>query len=86
LESQTWVPLTGTLSKMNSFFIGGSSELEEIQYEAIPNDHQVISRKLDCMAYGSKNISKGGRLNKYGFHTQSSGTVTLNLNVAVQAR
>ena len=68
LEISTWRPITNGLSSMRSKFIGGSSELEDIAYEAIPTGHT------------------GSKLNKYGFKTETSGSISLRLNLVHQAR
>ncbi|KAJ3038826.1 Pleiotropic negative transcriptional regulator [Rhizophlyctis rosea] len=64
---QTWRPFGTYTSRMESFFIGGSPDLEDITYEAVPKGFA------------------GSRLSKYGFTTESSGTVTVRMNVVHQA-
>ncbi|KAJ3413287.1 Pleiotropic negative transcriptional regulator [Chytridiales sp. JEL 0842] len=63
----TWRPSTSSLGRMKSAFVGGSSELEDLAYGAIPTGH------------------KGSLLNKYGFQTETSGTIQVRLNCVQQS-
>ncbi|XP_060586854.1 tectonic-like complex member MKS1 [Ruditapes philippinarum] len=64
-----WRP-TGTsmTSQLRRFFIGGSPELEDPTYSAIPSTFT------------------GTHLSKFGFKTETTGSVDVNLNVMMQSR
>ncbi|KAJ3048752.1 Pleiotropic negative transcriptional regulator, partial [Rhizophlyctis rosea] len=66
-DVQTWRPFGTFKSRLESFFIGGSPELEDVTYTSVPK------------GFDDK------RLNKFGFVTETSGTVTIRLNVVHQA-
>ncbi|XP_077996076.1 tectonic-like complex member MKS1 [Glandiceps talaboti] len=69
IEIHTWRPMgNSVVDKMRSFFIGGSPELEDPTYTAIPATHE------------------GEILSKFGFKTESSGTVQLRLNMVQQSQ
>lgn len=60
----TWRPLSSNpTGEMRRFFIGGSPELEDIDFVGIPSNFQ------DSL------------LSKYGFHTITSGDVTVKFNI-----
>jgi Meckel syndrome type 1 protein len=50
--------------QQQSFFIGGSEELADMSYAAVPKGH------------------KGRALNKYGYKTETAGTVKVGINRA----
>ncbi|WAR03279.1 MKS1-like protein [Mya arenaria] len=66
---QCWRPMGSSVtSQLRRFFIGGSPELEDPTYQAIPSTFQ------------------GKYLSKYGFKTESTGSVDISLNVIMQSR
>ncbi|XP_061196324.1 uncharacterized protein LOC133204586 [Saccostrea echinata] len=64
-----WRPLGPSfVSEMRRFFIGGSPELEDPTYTAIPSTFD------------------GPHLSKYGFRTETTGSVDVKFNVIMQSR
>ncbi|XP_048772095.2 tectonic-like complex member MKS1 [Ostrea edulis] len=64
-----WRPLgTSFVSEMRRFFIGGTPELEDSTYTAIPSTFD------------------GPYLSKYGFRTETTGSVDIKFNVIMQSR
>jgi hypothetical protein len=41
MDIQTWVPTASFLSRMRTYFIGGSEQLSDVTYQAIPKGVQV---------------------------------------------
>ncbi|XP_052072573.1 tectonic-like complex member MKS1 [Mytilus californianus] len=69
ITSHCWRPIgMSVASELRRYFVGGSPELEDQTYTAIPSTFQ------------------GSHLSKYGFRTETTGEVTVNLNVMMQAR
>uniref|UniRef100_A0A383VLW8 Ig-like domain-containing protein n=1 Tax=Tetradesmus obliquus TaxID=3088 RepID=A0A383VLW8_TETOB len=62
----TWKPLGTRRDQQQAFFTGGSEELADMSYAAVPKGH------------------KGRVLNKYGYKTQTAGTVKVRVNSVVQ--
>ncbi|CAL1531946.1 unnamed protein product [Lymnaea stagnalis] len=64
-----WRPVgNSVVDNLRRFFIGGTPEIEDPTYAAIPSTFD------------------GSYLSKFGFRTQSTGTVTVRLNVMLQSR
>ncbi|KAL5016147.1 hypothetical protein ScPMuIL_005736 [Solemya velum] len=64
-----WRPVGSSVSsQLRRFFIGGSPELEDPTYVAVPS------------TYG------GSHLSKFGFRTETTGSVTVRLNTVFQSR
>lgn len=64
-----WRPIgKSVVSELRRFFIGGSPELEDQTYTAIPSTFE------------------GSRLSKFGFRTETTGSVKLRLNVMLQSK
>ncbi|KAI9362904.1 ciliary basal body-associated, B9 protein-domain-containing protein [Zopfochytrium polystomum] len=60
LELPTWRPVTTPAADMKSMLIGGSSELEDITYGAIPNGHKgskLIKYGFQCETSGMVELS-----------------------------
>ncbi|XP_021374695.1 Meckel syndrome type 1 protein-like isoform X2 [Mizuhopecten yessoensis] len=68
-NARCWRPIgRSAAAELRRFFIGGSPELEDITYTAVPSTFQ------------------GSHLSKYGFRTESTGTVKAKLNVILQSQ
>ncbi|XP_033731555.1 Meckel syndrome type 1 protein-like isoform X1 [Pecten maximus] len=68
-NARCWRPIgKSAAAELRRFFIGGSPELEDITYTAIPSTFQ------------------GSHLSKYGFRTESTGTISTKLNVILQSQ
>eukprot|EP00775_Hariotina_reticulata_P010980 gene10980-11135_t len=63
----TWRPLGTRRDQQAAFFIGGSEELADLSYVALPQGH------------------KGRVLNKYGYKTETSGSVKVRIHSIIQA-
>ncbi|KAG2382913.1 hypothetical protein C9374_004880 [Naegleria lovaniensis] len=63
LTVQTWKPAGSIRNNLRSRFVGGSTELRDLSYTAIPNGFDQHF------------------LNKFGFCTETSGSITLSLNI-----
>ncbi|XP_038058674.1 Meckel syndrome type 1 protein-like [Patiria miniata] len=69
VEVQTWRPSgQHAFNNLRRFFIGGSPELEDPTYVAVPPTHE------------------GAVMSRFGFRTEATGSVTLNLNVLQQSQ
>ncbi|XP_070571462.1 tectonic-like complex member MKS1 [Ptychodera flava] len=69
LELTTWRPCGNSMvDQMRRFFIGGSPELEDPSYTAIPATQE------------------GQILSKFGFRTESTGSVKIKLNMMQQSQ
>lgn len=69
LEIQTWRPVGRSIfDDLRRFFIGGSPELEDPTYVAVPTTHD------------------GKILSRFGFRTETTGSVTVKLHVMQQSR
>nr|XP_006818832.1 PREDICTED: Meckel syndrome type 1 protein homolog [Saccoglossus kowalevskii] len=69
LEIKTWRPQGNSLiDEMRRFFIGGSPELEDPTYTAVPTTHE------------------GEILSKFGFKTETTGSVKLRINILQQSQ
>ncbi|TPX78252.1 hypothetical protein CcCBS67573_g00462 [Chytriomyces confervae] len=66
LSVPTWKPVTSPYAQMKSLLVGGSAELDDITYDAVPFGHT------------------GPKLNKYGFQTETSGSIRVKLNLTHQ--
>ncbi|XP_046570750.1 Meckel syndrome type 1 protein-like [Haliotis rubra] len=67
--SHCWRPVGQSISaQLRRFFIGGSPELEDPTYAAVPSTFD------------------GSHLSKFGFHTETSGSLTYRFNVVMQSR
>ncbi|KAK0058729.1 Meckel syndrome type 1 protein [Biomphalaria pfeifferi] len=68
-KAHFWRPVGNTvIDNLRRFFIGGTPEVEDPTYAAIPSTFD------------------GTYLSKFGFRTQSTGTVTVRFNVMMQSR
>ncbi|KAK3083758.1 hypothetical protein FSP39_002734 [Pinctada imbricata] len=68
-RAHCWRPIgTSVISELRRFFIGGSPELEDPTYTAIPSTFE------------------GSNLSKFGFRTETTGSVDVNLNVIMQSK
>uniref|UniRef100_A0A8C4N6T3 Uncharacterized protein n=1 Tax=Eptatretus burgeri TaxID=7764 RepID=A0A8C4N6T3_EPTBU len=96
MSCQAWRPLQAEnlVSSLRRFFIGGSPVLEDVSYVGIPSTFQVLliflehavvlegflTSKVICLS------SQGERLSRYGFRTETVGTVNLKLHCIHQSR
>ncbi|KAF0974031.1 hypothetical protein FDP41_006962 [Naegleria fowleri] len=65
LTVQTWKPAGSIRNNLRSRFVGGSTELRDLSYAAIPNGFDQHF------------------LNKFGFCTETSGSISLSLNIVL---
>ncbi|CAF1251705.1 unnamed protein product [Rotaria sordida] len=71
-ELSCWRPRGDSIfNELRQFFIGGSNELEDISYIAIPKQFQSEKNK--------------NPLSRFGFRTVSTGTLNIRLNVIFQS-
>ncbi|CAF1275400.1 unnamed protein product [Rotaria magnacalcarata] len=71
-ELSCWRPRGDTIfNELRRFFIGGSNELEDISYVAIPRQFQNEKNK--------------NPMSRFGFRTESTGTLNIRLNVIFQS-
>ncbi|CAF3305940.1 unnamed protein product [Rotaria socialis] len=71
-ELSCWRPRGDTVfNELRRFFIGGSNELEDISYVAIPRQFQSEKNK--------------NPMSRFGFRTETTGTLNVRLNVIFQS-
>ena len=89
----TWRP-SGfrVLDKLKRCFVGGAPQIDDISYVTLPTDFQVGMKQEDKLSvvYGQTLSDlfcfQGAHLSRYGFRTESSGSVKLCFNIAHQSR
>ncbi|KAL2917703.1 Pleiotropic negative transcriptional regulator [Polyrhizophydium stewartii] len=78
MELETWRPVAEPRSKLMSFFLGGSPEIQDLSYlKAAPpgKPHCMLQRWVDAICQIP---------NRYGFKTETSGHLSLRFSVARQ--
>ena len=91
VEVGTWRPSgTPVVDTLRRFFVGGASRLREMSYISRPSDFEVSwwsnVRVIGIDMLRSAHHSQGRHLSRYGFQTESSGTVDFRFNIIHQSR
>ncbi len=88
LTLHTWRPAgRGVVDQLRRYFVGGAQQINDLSYVACPRDLQVTSH-LRYLAPRTRTHThaQGDRLSRYGFQTESSGSVRVHLYIMQQSR
>ncbi|XP_075761104.1 tectonic-like complex member MKS1 isoform X5 [Pelodiscus sinensis] len=87
LIAPTWRPIELSLvSELRRFFIGGSPELEDLTYIRVPGTFTPDT--ADCRQGLLRLVlfPQGERLSRFGFRTETTGSVTFRLHCLQQSK